>query len=195
MTTSNQLTGAQRGANFLIRLPGALRMRLRIGWWRLLGARIGRRCWLQDVWIPRNPWDILLEEGAALDRQVVLLSVGGPASGPRIVVRAGAYLNRFTMLDASERIEIGPHCMIGPHCYITDHDHQTRPGALVGEQPLVSAPVVLGRDVWLGAGVTVLKGVTIGEGAVVGAGAVVTRDVPPHAKVAGVPARVMGQRS
>jgi acetyltransferase-like isoleucine patch superfamily enzyme len=45
--------------------------------------------------------------------------------------------------------------------------------------------------VWLGAGATVLQGVTVGSDAVVAAGAVVTRDVPPRALVAGVPARVL----
>ena len=37
----------------------------------------------------------------------------------------------------------------------------------------------------------VLPGVTIGEGAIVAAGSVVTKDVPPHTIVAGVPARVI----
>jgi len=41
----------------------------------------------------------------------------------------------------------------------------------------------------IGANATVVAGVTIGAWAFVGAGAVVTRDVPPHALVVGVPAR------
>jgi UDP-2-acetamido-3-amino-2,3-dideoxy-glucuronate N-acetyltransferase len=44
----------------------------------------------------------------------------------------------------------------------------------------------------LGANSTVICGVTIGAYAMVGAGAVVTRDVPDHALVTGIPARPAG---
>jgi acetyltransferase-like isoleucine patch superfamily enzyme len=53
---------------------------------------------------------------------------------------------------------------------------------------LVETRVKAGASI--GSHVTILAGVTIGEGAMVGAGAVVTKDVPPHTIVAGVPARV-----
>lgn len=54
--------------------------------------------------------------------------------------------------------------------------------------------VVIGNDVWIGARAVIMAGVTIGNGAVVGTGAIVTRDVPPYAIVAGVPARVIRYR-
>lgn len=48
----------------------------------------------------------------------------------------------------------------------------------------------LGHDVWIGERVTLAQGIRIGTGAVIAAGSIVTRDVPPYAVVAGVPARI-----
>jgi len=180
--------------NRAIRYPGAVAMRFRIMRLRLLGANIGAHCWVRRISVPRNPWDIVIGDGAALDQGVILLATGPRKSEPRIVIGGGTYCNRFTMFDASERIEVGRDCMIGPHCYITDHDHLHGRDKLVRAQQLISAPVTIGNDVWIGAGVILLKGVTVGDGAVIAAGAVVTKDVLPGSKVAGVPAREIGVR-
>lgn len=53
---------------------------------------------------------------------------------------------------------------------------------------------VVGNDVWIGKRAIIKAGVTISDGAVVGNGAVVTKDVPPYAVVAGVPAKVIKYR-
>ena len=54
--------------------------------------------------------------------------------------------------------------------------------------------VHIGNDVWIGTRATIIGGIRICDGAVILAGAVVTKDVPPYAIVAGVPAKVIGYR-
>ncbi len=53
-------------------------------------------------------------------------------------------------------------------------------------------PTTVRKGATIGANATIVCGVTVGRYAMVGAGAVVTRDVPDHALVAGVPARRIG---
>ncbi len=55
-------------------------------------------------------------------------------------------------------------------------------------------PITIGSDVWIGSQAFVMGGVNIGHGAVVGSRSVVTKDVPPYAVVAGVPAKIIKYR-
>ena len=52
----------------------------------------------------------------------------------------------------------------------------------------------IGNDVWIGSNVIILGGTKIGNGAIIGAGSIITKDVPPYAIVAGIPARVLKYR-
>lgn len=54
--------------------------------------------------------------------------------------------------------------------------------------------ITIGNDVWIGQRVMIMGGVNIGDGAVVGAGSIVTKNVPPYAIVAGVPAKIVRYR-
>lgn len=63
----------------------------------------------------------------------------------------------------------------------------------IDEQGVSTSAVIIEDDIWVGANAVILPGVTIGHHSVVAAGAVVTKDVPPHSLVAGVPAIIIKQ--
>lgn len=56
------------------------------------------------------------------------------------------------------------------------------------------ADISIGNDVWIGTSAIIMDGVSIGHGVIVAAGSVVTKDLPPYAIVAGVPARIIRYR-
>jgi carbonic anhydrase/acetyltransferase-like protein (isoleucine patch superfamily) len=168
--------------------------RLRNALYRALGVRLDGYVWMRDIEIPRNWGDVTLERDVALDRGVLLLC-SGRETGEKLIIRSGTYVNRYTILDAHERLEIGRRCLIGPHCFITDGNHGIAAGMTLVGQPMTTAPVHIADDVWIGAGVVILPGVRIATGAVIGAGSVVTRDVPANAIAVGIPAQVIRFRS
>jgi serine O-acetyltransferase len=68
-------------------------------------------------------------------------------------------------------------------------EHQVTIGADHRRSP------ILDSDVFIGAGARVIGNVKVGQGARIGANAVVVDDVPDHCTVAGVPAKVVRQRT
>jgi acetyltransferase-like isoleucine patch superfamily enzyme len=103
----------------------------------------------------------------------------------------GVYLGRDCLLDLKDRIEIGPRATLSMRVTIVTHVDVGRSSWATRGLPASQAPVRIGADAYVGAGATLLAGVTIGPGALVGAGALVRHDVPPGARVAGVPARAL----
>jgi len=115
--------------------------------------------------------------------------------GPEARIRIGreCFLNRGTMLAASDSIEIGDHVMFANGCFVGDaahrHDDPEMPVTRQGFEP--GRPVRIGSNVWFGVNCVVTGGVTVGDRAVIGANSVVTRDVPPGTIAAGAPAKVV----
>ena len=104
-------------------------------------------------------------------------------------------INQGAILDGGRAgIEIGDNTRIAARCTVYAFDHGMDGDRLIREQPVSSRGIRIGCDVWIGAGVGIVDGVTIGDGAVIGMGSVVTRDVAPYSKVAGNPARPIGER-
>ncbi len=84
---------------------------------------------------------------------------------------------------------------IGPGAILTNDRYPraiTSSGDLARAGDWRPSPVLVRHGASIGAGAVVVAGVEIGRFAMVGAGGVVTRNVPPHALVAGSPAHRLG---
>ncbi|MEM7678603.1 MAG: acyltransferase [Myxococcota bacterium] len=127
--------------------------------------------------------------------------------GERVAIAAEAFLhgpieladdvsiNANVVMDGGAAgIRVGAGTRIAAGASLYAFDHGIAPDRPIREQPVRSVGIDIGADVWLGARVGVTDGVRIGSHAVVAMGAVVTRDVPEYAIVAGVPAKVIGDR-
>jgi acetyltransferase-like isoleucine patch superfamily enzyme len=89
-------------------------------------------------------------------------------------------------------VRIGHHVNLAQGVVVTALNHTFEDGKKrIDEQGIATLPIVIEDDVWIGANATILPGVTIGTHSIIAAGAVVTKDVPPHVLVAGVPAKVI----
>ena len=87
---------------------------------------------------------------------------------------------------------IGNHVNLAQGITVTALNHNFEDSnKRIDEQGVSTNQVVIEDDVWIGANAVILPGVTIGHHSVVAAGAVVTKDVPPHSLVAGVPAKII----
>ena len=119
-----------------------------------------------------------------------------------------------SFVEVQKGATIGARCKISSHSFICEgvviedevfvgHGvmfiNDSRPRATRGGQLQTDAdwqvvPTRVAKGASIGSGAAIMCGVTIGQHAMIGAGAVVTRDVPAHATVAGVPARLLAGR-
>lgn len=126
-------------------------------------------------------------------------------------VGAGSRVGAF--VEIQKNAHVGERCKISSHTFICEgvtiesevfvghgvmfiNDIFPRAanedGSAQSEADWSVVPTLVKRRASIGSNATIMGGVTIGEGALIGAGAVVTKDVPAHAIVAGVPAKVVG---
>jgi acetyltransferase-like isoleucine patch superfamily enzyme len=131
--------------------------------------------------------------GVCLLRPACRIAVCGTRDQPaHLHLGEGTEIGDRTIINVTQRVEIGARCSISWDCDISDTDfHQIILGG--GRRPSVSEPVLIEDDVWIGSHCLVLKGTTIGHHSVIAAGSVVRHDVPPYSLMVGNPARRVGQ--
>lgn len=118
--------------------------------------------------------------------------------GSFVEIQAGANIGARCKISSHsficEGVTIDDEVFVGHGVMFTNDKHPkatTTDGRPQGVSDWTLQRTHVGRGASIGSNATILCGVTIGAGAAVGAGAVVTKDVPPGAVVAGVPARIL----
>jgi acetyltransferase-like isoleucine patch superfamily enzyme len=112
-----------------------------------------------------------------------------------VKIGAKTVLGEDCTISAYQHISIGEQCIIADRVMMIDFDHNvTEVERPIRVQGIYKRDVQVGNNVWIGYGAQILRGVIVGDNAVIGATAVVSKDVPPNAVVAGIPARVIRMR-
>lgn len=114
---------------------------------------------------------------------------GGDIYG-RLTIGEGTTINSPCLLDLNAPITIGSRVGIGHHTALVTSAHDLG-GPRERRGRIRPTAISIGDGAWIGARSTILPGVTVGPGSVIAAGALVTRDVPAHTVVAGVPAKAV----
>ena len=107
--------------------------------------------------------------------------------GQRTVIGDGCKLQNNVSIY--EGVTLGNGVFCGPSCVFTN---DLTPRALFPKGHENFVPTIVEDGASIGANATIVCGHRIGKGAMIGAGAVVTKDVPPHALMLGVPAEIRG---
>jgi acetyltransferase-like isoleucine patch superfamily enzyme len=110
------------------------------------------------------------------------------------VIREHTWIGPQSYFDARNLI-IEEYVGWGPGAKVLGSAHTGIPVDVpIIQTDLEIKPVLIGAWADIGTNAVILPGITVGKGSIVGAGAVVTKDVPPFAIVAGVPARFLRWR-
>ncbi len=150
--------------SWLIKLSPRPFFEWRCGVLRLFGARIGKHVRLYSSSRIYMPWNVEIEDWAALGEDTFIYSLG--------------------------KVHIGKNVSLAYRAHVCTGSHDLEDPAL----PLLKLPVRIEAGAWVGTDAFIGPGVTVGQGAVVGARAVVVKDVGPLDIVVGNPARVVRQR-
>ncbi|MBD2392913.1 gamma carbonic anhydrase family protein [Cyanobacterium aponinum FACHB-4101] len=90
-----------------------------------------------------------------------------------------------------EKIKIGAYTNIQDGAIIHGDPHQEtilEDYVTVGHRAVIHSAHIK-KGCLIGIGAIILNGVTVGEGSIIGAGCVVTKDVPSHSLMVGIPAK------
>lgn len=131
---------------------------------RAFGAQIGANVHLYPTVKISVPWNLKIDEQAAVGDGAILYSLG--------------------------LIHIGARATVSQYAHLCAGSHDFSRASF----DLVKPPISVGEDAWICADAFIGPGVSVGAKTIVGARAVVTKDLPGDVVVVGNPAKIVRER-
>ena len=136
--------------------------------------------------------NITIGNDSFLSRGVVVV---GSGEG-QISIGKNSFIGINNILDDSDNINIGDYVHIaGPSTALWCHSsvemarNSIKLFAINRSDYRKTSPIIIENNVYIGGNCTIYPGVKIGHHSIVAPNSVVTKDLPPHSKVGGVPAK------
>ncbi len=198
-------------------IPGALGLALRKVLYPYLFASVGKGVIFGTHLTIRHGSRITIGDNVVIDDNCLIDAKGEDNLGIRI--GNNVFIGRNSILSCKNgdieledgvnigfnaeifsggKVRVGAHTLIAAYAYIVGGEGYD---LTLGDQPIARQPlydresrVTIGAGSWIGTKAVILTNTAIGRGAVVAAGAVVTKDVPDHGIVGGIPAKLIAQR-
>lgn len=173
----------------------------------------GRRVIVEHGYKIRSGASLILEDGVhinalsvhgvqfgrnvSLGKGVIIVCTGVVKSkGTGLQVGDNSGIGAYSYIGCQGGIRIGSDVIIGPGFMMFSENHnflyKDIPIRLQGEN---RQGIVIGDNCWFGANVTVLDGVSVGSGCVVAAGTLLNKSIPSNSIVAGIPGKIIKQRT
>ena len=199
-------------------VPGALGIVLRSKLYPLILGKCGRGVIFGSNIVLRHPKKITVGDNVIVDDNVMIDAKGLDNTG--IILENEVFVGRNSILSckggdiilrervnigfncevySSSKVEIGADTLLAAYTYIVGGGSYKldRKDIPISKQPDFEGKggIFIDEGTWIGAHCIILDGVKIGTGSVIAAGAVINKEIPPMSIAAGIPGKVIKNRT
>lgn len=163
---------------------------LRVVFWRLLGAKIGKNVRLGSGVLISNPSNCIIGDNVIIARFCRI-----EPGKKKIIISSGCRINQNCWIGGDEEITLEENVFIGPNCNIisTQYNYEEKDKE-IGKQGDSSLPIYIGRNCWIASNCTIVKGTIMGKGSILGANSLACKGYDELCVFGGVPAKLIKSR-